>query len=491
MSFCNSLVACVVALWFCLPLATAQTTRPAPAKPSTAAQVPPEVAKARQQAIDTLIRELGEMMPGGVDLTENRKKAINDFIGAFVDGRGDQALKMIHAQAELDKDFPPAKLVIAALQFSSDNESGARQTLELAAEEHPDDPSVYLAFSRLAINENRNADALAQLEKVERLVASGDWSDVQNDYFRARYLDGLADVKMRHQKWDEAEPLLQEIATTSPNDPKLLVRLAEIRYRKGKIQESLEYLEKFVAALKGIGREAGRKPELMLATWYNRDNQVEDAHKWIVAASKKYPDSVEVTAEYADWMVGRERYAEAQVAIEKIVKEKGETIATKFVKGKIAFAQESYVLAEAHFSSLYLQEPGNFELANLWALALAECPGQKKKQRALQVATRNSQVQPKNGVALGILGWVHYKLGDMSQAEVWLNRATQTRVNSPELSYFIATVMEKRGQQEQAKALLESALKHRGVFLYRSSANSLLKRVIGASSQEQLPEPSK
>lgn len=470
----------VVSLCYCCP-ALAQQNTPNPSR----SQTPQE--KNRQRVVETLLKELGEVIPGGIDSTPQRKASITRIVETFVDGQGAAALEQIKAQKQVDPTFPPSELVVAALQFSSNNVANGRQTMEAAAWKNPDYPGIFLALARLAINENRNADGLSHIEKAERVINSGQWSDVEKKHFRLRYLDALADIKMRYQEWEQAGTLLDEIAESLPDDPKLLVRQAEIMYRKDQIDQSLQLLTRFSEVMEKNGGDASRKPELMLATWLNRDDKIDDAEKWIIAASEKYPGNAEVAIEYANWMVGRERYQEAQAAIKKIVESSGETTATKFVKGKIAFAQEDYGLAESYFAELTLQEPGNFELANLRALALIETGSDQNKQRALQLAQRNVQLEPKSGVALGILGWVYYQLGDQQQAEGWLNRASQTGINSAEINYFVGKILSDQGLAKQAQTYIEDSLKQKGIFLYRKAATRLLERLKATSGS--LPTP--
>lgn len=446
--------------------------------------------ESRQRIVETLMAEANEMIPGDVDSSPERKTAALGYVNAFVDGDGEKVISLIKAQKQTDPLYPPTELIVAAMQFAVNNGAVGRQTLEKAALENPEYPGIFIAFARLAINENRQSDSLALLEKAKRLVDSGSWSEVENQHFQERYLDSLADVMMRYEKWNEANAILNQLEQISSGKPKTLVRQAEIAYRQQDADRSLRLLSQFSSKMADEGTES-RRPELMLATWFNRDGKTDEAQKWVELANENYPDDVDVMAEYADWMVGRERYADARIAIERIVKAKGETVATKFIKGKIAFAQGGYGLAEAHFSELSLREPGNFELANLWALSLIESRDQEKRQKALQVAQRNVQVQPNNGVALGILGWVFYKLGDPNQAQNWLNRAAQTRVNSPEISYFVATILSEQGQTAQAKQIIDAAVKHQGVFLYREPAVELQKSLAKKEEANELPTPDK
>ena len=69
--------------------------------------------------------------------------------------------------------------------------------LERAAVENPDYPGVYAALARLAISQGRISDALALLEKCERVNQSAQIDEFVREHYERQLLDGLTDVAMR------------------------------------------------------------------------------------------------------------------------------------------------------------------------------------------------------------------------------------------------------------------------------------------------------
>jgi predicted Zn-dependent protease len=94
---------------------------------------------------------------------------------------------------------------------------------------------------------------------------------------------------------------------------------------------------------------------------------------------------------------------------------------------------------------------------------------------------------PENLVAQAALGYISLKLGNKDQATQILARAARTPGTAPEIDYFLASLLETAGEPQQAKLVIQGALKHDGLFLYRSPANQLLKRL--NKGFESLPTP--
>ncbi len=445
----------------------------------------PQQLEAKEKAINAIMQELDDLIPGEFSKAPEKEKAAREIIVNFVDGKGGKAMELIQAQADSDPTFPPKELVIAALQITANNGASAMQNLETVARENPEYPGGFIAFARLALTQNRIADAHSHLQRVRRLIDGKSWSDDEKKHFELGYLDSLADVKLRYEQWDDALVSLEQIDRMLPNNPKTLIRKAEVAFRKENPEKSLALLERF--ATHAPEDSEVRKSELMLASWYNNIGNIGEAEKYVNLASEKYPEDIAVLSEVAEWMVARENYPAAQIAIRRIEDDKGETFASKFLKGKIAFAQSAYGLAEAHFSELAAKAPTNFDLINHWALSLIESKNAEKQKLALQLAEQNMRLQPKNVVALGVLGWIHYRLGDKRQAQMALGRATQVGFSSPEVSYFVAVMLNDQGNKQPAKDLIKKALEYDGAFLFRQAAMDLAETLEGELNQ--LPSP--
>ena len=73
------------------------------------------------------------------------------------------------------------------------------------------------------------------------------------------------------------------------------------------------------------------------------------------------------------------------------------------------------------FQSLLEGDPDDAASANYLGYMWADHG--RNLAEALQLISRAVAVDPENPAYLDSLGWVHYRLGDLQQAEYWLQRA--------------------------------------------------------------------
>jgi tetratricopeptide (TPR) repeat protein len=195
----------------------------------------------------------------------------------------------------------------------------------------------------------------------------------------------------------------------------------------------------------------------------------------------------QVQLEFASWAIEQEDFPTASSAIIKAEKASSETPASRNLKGKIAFANQSYGVAEAHYQALAEKQPNSFDVVNMYALSLIESDDPEKQKMARDIAIRNFRALPENVVAQAALGFIELKLGETDQAKAILTRAARTAGSAPEIDFFLASLLAKLGETQQASLVVEGALKHKGLFLYRKSAEQLKKQLSEAAGD--LPTP--
>ena len=437
-----------------------------------------------QRVFEVLFTELDNMIPGDFSEDLETRQAIEDAVTAFQLKDINRVRSIFKEQAARNKNFPPPDLLLASLSYAVQDAQSGLVLLERAAIASPDYPGVYLALARLAINQGRISDSLALLEKCERINQSADIEDFVREHYDQQLLDGLTDVAMRQERYDDARQYLEQIRATTPKNAKVLMVSAELEFRQNNIEKSQEYLQSLKSEF-----PATRPPESILATWYQRTGNQPDAEKWIRKAASKYAEDPQVQLEFASWAVNEEDFPTASSAIIKAEKKAGETPFSQNLKGKIAFCNRAYGIAEAHYRAIAQQQPNNFDAVNMYALSLIESNDPKKQQLAREIAARNFRALPENLVAQAALGYVELKLGETEQAKAILTRAARTPGTAPEIDYFLAALLAKMGETQQAKLVVESALKNKGLFLYRSASQQLLDEL--DSSTDTLPEPGK
>lgn len=438
----------------------------------------------RDQAVKFLFDELNSLTPGDVSSNPEQAELVKQAIGSFIDGKISDATNQLDAFRRLNEHAPPTSLMLAAMYFALNDPAQGMRHLEDAAIIAPGLPTVYNAFARVAIVQQRRTDALVLLEKVKRLVDDGQWTEEQRQHFMVGYFDATADLMMLRRDFNLARNALGELAKLKSDLPRIPLRMAEIAFEQEKLDESLEHLAEFRKVV-----PTAQVPEIMLATFYARRGDITQAERWLETANTKYVGDSRVGVEYVDFMVNREKFDKAKEAIAALEAQFEKLPELTLLKGKVAFAEERFADAEALFNELLQTHPENFEVANLWAMALAESDRADHVAQALRQAQANVQRVPNNGVACAILALVYLKQCNLEQAQGWLGRAGQSGQLTPEVGYIFARFLQTVGERARALEFLEGALQHQGFFLYRRAAQRL-REALTAEGQSGNSGPS-
>ena len=424
---------------------------------------------------DRLVREIDNMFPGELDKTPDRKKMVQEAIKAFQDRNAERTVEIFDQMTASNPQLPPTDLLLASLSFIIRDQTTGKILLERAAAEHPQNLGISAAFSRLAINEGRTTDGAVHLEKLQRLLKAPEISSEVREFYTIQYLDGSIDVAMRQKRYSEVRSLLGQRRDGFPESRKVQMVSAELEFRENNIAKSLEYLQ----AAKDKNPRA-RAPESVIASWYRRTGDQANSEKWLLDAAKKYPMDPQVQLEYASWAIGNENFELALQAIKTAEKNGKETNFSRNLKGKIAFAKGSYGAAAFHFQALATANPENIDAMNMVALSMIESPDENKRKDALKVAENTFRLAPNNLVTRSALGYIYLRLGDLEKAKAALAvGASSKRGASPEIDFFVASVLKAMDQKKNARQVLDVAIRHKGFFLYRSPAKKLLNDLGG------------
>ena len=429
----------------------------------------------RGSVFDRLVREIDYMIPGDLDKNPQRKKLVEEAITAFEARNAERTVEIFDQMTAGNAYLPPTDLLLASLSFIIRDPATGKILLERVSAEHPEHLGVSAAFSRLAINEGRITDGIVHLEKLQRLLQTpGVPSDVR-DFYAMHYLDGSVDVAMRRKRYTKARSLLEQRRAQFPESQKAQLVSAELEFWEKNIDKSLGYLQ----ALKKANPKA-RVPESIIANWYRRTGDQAGAQKWLLDAAAKYPADAQVQLEYASWAIGKEDFGLATRAIASAEKNGTENEFSRILKGKIAFAKGSFSAASLYFETVAAANPKNIDAMNLLALSMIESMDEKKRKDALRVAEYNFRAAPNNLVSRSALGYIHLRLGNLEKAKAALAvGASSKRGASPEIDFFVASVLNAMDQKKNARQVLDVALAHKGFFLYRLPAKKLLNDLGG------------
>jgi superkiller protein 3 len=388
------------------------------------------------------------------------------------EGRVDEALGLIRAQAAQHPDWAPAQLILARLLFGANQAGPGRRALEQAAVEAPKHPEVYLTFGTMALGEGRLSDARLNFDQALSLVGSDPGDAERARGARREALAGLAAVAEAREDWPTARGYLNTWLELEPKTGQARQRLGAVLFRLGKFDEAFAALKQAVQDTPSLEPAAISLGRL----WSQRGDQ-KKAQEWFDYALKLEPSSARVRLARAAWLLDQGRAAEARPEIEEAVKLDPDSHEARRLHGLIAWHLRDLAAAEKVLETLHREAPADFTAANLLALCLVEQEDAAKRSRGLQLAEVDARQSPRSHEAAATLGWAHYRSGHLDQAERLLRAAVQGVRTTPDIAYFLARVLVDTGRTDDARKLLQSATGLPGAFAHREDAKALLQSV--------------
>jgi tetratricopeptide (TPR) repeat protein len=114
---------------------------------------------------------------------------------------------------------------------------------------------------------------------------------------------------------------------------------------------------------------------------------------------------------------------------------------------------------------------------NNLALILVEEKG--SREEALRLAEKALQLRPDDGRILDTVGWVHYMLGNLFEAERQLRAASNLLPAEAAIQYHLGLVAKKQGRRVEASTALKRALLLNPNFEGADNARKLIGEMEG------------
>jgi tetratricopeptide (TPR) repeat protein len=143
---------------------------------------------------------------------------------------------------------------------------------------------------------------------------------------------------------------------------------------------------------------------------------------------------------------------EADVVLERMPGERDIRFARAAALERLGRVEEADLL----FREMVEQDPSDAAALNYLGYSLAD--RDTELEEALRLISTAVALDPENAAYLDSLGWVHYRLGDLDQAEYWLRRAVGFGGNDGTILSHLGEVLLERGGKDEARRLLTTAL---------------------------------
>jgi tetratricopeptide (TPR) repeat protein len=437
------------------------------AKPLLREQVNGEGAPVETlQRIQRMLARAQQDRPAAFALLEDLAKPYRDdpasgpdvrlvtAMGASAAGMPQRATDEALGALKMRPDSERAALLSAqflARPDGKDSDSGRAQALTLLGkfvDAHPKAQDARLTYARLLVADSKYADARTEFEKV--LTADPNNPDVL-------YALGVLALEAPPPRADARRYFERylDVIEDSPQagrDPDVAyLNLARIAEDEKKYDEALAWLERVTGADNEI---AARSRQAIVL---GRMQRVDQARK-LIAETNAPNDAARVQLAMAESQVLREarRYQESLDLLTAALARQPDDTALLYETAMAAEKIDKVDLMETHLRKLITLKPDDAQAYNALGYSLAD--------RGLRLPEARDLIQqavklaPNDAYILDSMGWVCFKLGDLSCARQNLERAYKIRPEA-ELGAHLGEVLWASGDREEARRIWRAAMK--------------------------------
>ena len=420
-----------------------------------------------------------------------------------------------------DPDFVAARRNLAVVKRELNDLDGAKQAYLDLLERKPDDLPAMMGLAELAAMAGDTKEAIKRLQKA-REIAPRNPAPGQR----------LVQFYGFQRNWDAALKLAQELESQFPTDPSVVDLAASVRaemndlpgaaaeYRaltqklpgsdmvwwryagyqdragdkegaRASLQKALSiapdnqtYLEDLVkldfttkgldAAIAAARSYGGPQPvfsEILVAQALGYSKKYADAISVLTKAQRAHPSSLgAVRLALMTYATGDR--AGARQSLETWIKDHDDDIGARIGLADLMMAEHDYDGAQAIYERVHARAPANVIALNNLAWLYAR----KHDGRASDYARQAYRLAPSPQTA-DTLGWALISGGDAKGALTYLKRAGAALPQDAAIQYHLAVALKASGDKDQARVLLEQALKGTAAFDGKDDAQRLLEEL--------------
>jgi tetratricopeptide (TPR) repeat protein len=407
----------------------------------------PAAPRCREKLVELLVEmdrpgEAGERMLGWLGDTD-----LDSLMRAagllWEGGRLELSLETVQRVLVRAPDSVRARTLEAHLLSALGRHEEAMTKLRRLVKKNPDDLDLILA---MAWSTYRTGDQAGGRNWIDRA-----WEQVENDAgsrqavrvaLTAARLELIADNPMLAREW------LDRVGDVNAAGADYVRLLAETFRREEQWQEGVSALVRIQPSLQG---RAQTEAEALEAEFLLRTGDRRAWRRLRPLLDSGSPESVLLGLQVLQAL---ERWPdvdrEAAAAIARI----GENRDLLFIRAAALERSGQVEQSEELFRRLVAEEPDDANTANYLGYMWAD--REVHLDQALELIARAVATYPDNSAYLDSLGWVHYRLGDLDEAEHWLRRAIDIGGNFGDGTIYchLGEVLLAGGQGDEGRRFL-------------------------------------
>jgi tetratricopeptide (TPR) repeat protein len=403
--------------------------------------------------------------------------AITKAVEELRNSRHAESLKILVEACAQHPDLPPGEILFAHLCFAANQIEPARQAIERAAVNHPQDPEVWNMLADLALRSQRLAESEVLFQKALTLAKAFSANEARQQKQLVNAEAGLATVYQRRGQWDQAENHLRSWIERDQKNTGAWRRLATVFFLSQRYDLAQETLEQ----LRGI--DPRQLPaEVAMSLMYQKSGQFEKAASLMKTAVTNNGEDFATRMAAAQWALTMGDQQMLNDCIAKGAELQPKAPAVDALRGMAARFAGKPEQAEQIFQQMLNLNPASFDASNGLALAQLEQNDQNKHRQAIQHAQVNVQRHSDQRTARGraaaaTFAWALHRMGNSAEAEKVIQAVITSGEISPEVGYFASEILRARGRNKLATELLQKSVASSVAFPQKPAAQEVLQQL--------------
>lgn len=375
------------------------------------------------------------------------------------DERPEEALHLLQATPANEQQIPSILLQARLLQ-SLDKGEEALPLLEKSLRRHPEDKRLRLTYARLLVEQEQLEEAIGEFATLVQQHPGDD--DLRFS---------LALVCMEAEAWREAIVYLQDLIERGSH-------VDAAHFNLGRAWRELGNSEKALAAFNRVSPGAEYLPaQLMQAELLIETGRHQQAAQLLNKARAEQPDyAIQLYLIEIEALSGQQQIDRAWELANQALQEFPDDMMLRYTRAMVADKRDDLAQLEADLRFIIEREPENAMALNALGYTLADRTD--RFEEALALIEKAHALNPDDAATLDSLGWVHYRLGNLKEAETRLRKAYK-HLPDHEVAAHLGEVLWVAGKRREARSIWSQALKDQPDSLI---LRETLKRLTGSES---------
>ena len=361
--------------------------------------------------------------------------------------RGDKALARSHAQAALAIK-PDAEIALLMLAQVTEDEAQVVTMMEKFIKRNPNANDVRAAYARVLVNRK---DYPAARREFETLLK------VQPDNAATLYALGILATQMDDARGAETYfTRFVDVLGRNPNDERdpsrALLILSQLAEERGDLPGAMAWLDKVP---ENTDAQTRFNAQLRRAHLVGKGGNLAEARRLLGEVKPAEPErQAQIMAAEAQLLRQANQLPEAYAVMEAATQRFPKNPDLLYDFALLAEKLGKVDVMETQLREVMVQAPDNHHAYNALGYSLAE--RNVRLQEAYGLIAKALEMAPDDPFIMDSMGWIHYRMGNLNEAEKFLRRAYGLR-KDPEIGVHLGEILWQKGCKSDAQALWRDA----------------------------------